>query len=177
MSVPKDYKKDFPKNTKILFSKYYEKIEKDSGLEVTFLMNCLLGLIVTVSEKHKEELKNIKISCFDENLPESFELSSSDESSELIHRNKGYYNRLYASRFIRKLRNGISHQHITPLPEIDEDDSEQKWEKIKIEDFYIKKNKNGDVINEIKNFEIILTIEQLKHLAIAISELVPENKG
>ena len=47
-------------------------IEKTSGLEVTFLMNCLSGLIAIVSEKHRDRIYGKNISDLSTNLPEKF---------------------------------------------------------------------------------------------------------
>jgi hypothetical protein len=57
MSSIKYYKIEFVERTLKLLERTFEDIKKEQGLEVTFLMNCLLGLIVTVAEN--EQSKNL----------------------------------------------------------------------------------------------------------------------
>jgi hypothetical protein len=62
-----NYPKDFVERTKKLVETHYECIKTTNELEVTFLINCLLGLIVAVAEngkatglvKDKDFLRNI----------------------------------------------------------------------------------------------------------------------
>jgi hypothetical protein len=63
----KNYKIDFVQRTLELLKTNYGRIQEDLHLEVTFLMNCLLGLIVTVTEN-----KESKNSFFSENIDDEF---------------------------------------------------------------------------------------------------------
>ena len=145
---------EFPVKTKELFEWYYEPIRDDTGLEVTFLINCLLGLVCSIYEKYegREELKYIKLDMFSDSLPDSF-LRLSDK--KLVTRTKDMYKKLEVGDFLKRIRDGIAHQHISVIL-----DSNGKWDKITIQDIYHKS----------VNFEITLTIEQLKKLALKISE-------
>ena len=157
---PTNYCKSFTKNTKTLLEEYFCQIKNDAELEVTFLMNCLLGLIVNVSEKKKNQ-KKVKISDFAQFLPETF-LLWSDTTNKLetvmISDSSKYSFKKY---FLKHLRNGISHSHIIAEP-----DSNDNWHKVIISDFYTIGKKKG-----LKNFEISLTIEQLYKLALKTAEL------
>jgi len=53
MSENINYKEEIVKRTKDLLETKFEGLKNDDR-EVTFLMNCLLGLIIAVSEKEKE---------------------------------------------------------------------------------------------------------------------------
>lgn len=162
---PENYIEDLPANTRRLLNETFKYIEENIGLEVTFLMNCLLGLVDVVSEKHKDKIKGKLVSDFSKHLPKNFKGQINEKVKEFIEINDSQFKEIQAEYFIKKLRNGICHQHIEAFPK------DGKWESVIIKDFDVgKKNKDS------QNFEITLTIEQLKNLAIAISELVPTRK-
>ena len=159
---PKNYSDEFSQDTRTLFERYYEQIKNDSGLEKIFLLNCLLGLVVIVFEKHKEVLDTIRLSYFSDFLPDSYKRL---ESGVLKVKKKQNYKATKSKDFVAKIRNGIAHQHI--IANLDENGN---WRTVTIKDFS-DRGKNKDK----PNFEITLTVEQLKGLAIAISELVPSS--
>lgn len=163
MSATENYPLDFVKRTKELLQQNFSDFES-KDLEVTFLLNCLLGLIVNVSENKKSNsIFNTKI---DKNflsiLPDKigFKIKDSNEY-ELIDTNeirikighKEDLNILYKYEFITKLRNGIAHQHIDAINE------DGKWVGVKL----------WNINNKLKDFEIIFTIEELKKLSLKIA--------
>jgi hypothetical protein len=135
------YPIDIVERTKELLQNTYEEIKKTSQLEVSFLINCLLGLVVMVAEskkgkglvKDKEFLRNIrKINIkYKESLAE-----------------KEY------QWFLKKMRNAIAHQNIDPINE------NGKWTGAKM----WNETKDG-----IRDFEISLTNTELKELALNIA--------
>lgn len=171
MSVPKDYNKDFPKNTRNLFEGQYSNIAKTSGLEVTFLMNCLLGLIVIIFEKYEDLIKDKNLAEFSDYLPETFEMSDSNKSQK-IPRVKSNYNSINLRDFLKRMRDGIAHQNITPLPKVDEDDTTTPWKSVEIKDIFFWREDKEKKENE--NFNIIIEVDNLKKLAIAISDIVAD---
>lgn len=66
MSEMGDFNKDFVKRTLELLENNYDKVE----YEVTFLLNCLCGLVTFPIELEKENEKNIEIDIFKENCVE-----------------------------------------------------------------------------------------------------------
>jgi hypothetical protein len=157
-----NYPKDFVKRTKNLIESHYEYIKTNSKLEVTFLINCLLGLIVVVAENNKE----INISQILNNIPKIGFLdkeASNTSTQELINRNeititikhKECLAKKGGQWFLTKLRNAIAHQNIEPINE------EGKWTGVKM----WNKTNGG-----IKDFEIELTNDELKELALNIAE-------
>ena len=161
---PKNYNEEFPKNTRKILETYYDSIKKDTGLEATFLLNCLLGLIVIVYEKNKDKLDNIKVSYFSDCLPDSYEYLN---GSSIKTRKKEQYKDAKAKSFVKRIRDGIAHQHITA-----NSDADENWISVTIKDFSNEGKNKGK-----ENFVITISIEQLKRLAIAISELVPVHEG
>lgn len=162
---PENYIDDLPANTRRLLNESFKYIEENIGLEVTFLMNCLLGLIDIVSEKHKDKMEGKSVSDFSKHLPKSFKGHIKENDKKIIEINDSRFKEIRTEYFIRKLRNGICHQHIEAFPK------GGKWEYVTIKDFDVGRKNKGS-----QNFEITLTIEQLKSLAIAISELAPTRK-
>lgn len=158
--TPENYENELPKNTRDLVKKCYDTglIEKTSGLEVTFLMNCLSGLIAIVSEKHRDRIYGKNISDLSTNLPEKF-FGTNPKGSCCREILSSEYSEISAVYFISKLRNGISHFYIQAQP------AHERWEYVIIQDYNVGQDTD-------KIFEIRLSIAQLRDLAIAISELV-----
>jgi hypothetical protein len=162
-----NYSIDIIKRTKeILENNYQEFEEKDR--EVTFLMNCLLGLIIAISENEKRKRRVIK-KTIDESfldiIPSKIGFINSKEvqqdftdtdltklflnvehKEELIGKDKLW--------FINKIRNGIAHQNIYGINE------DKLWVGVRLW------NEN----NGTKDFEIVFTIKELKRLAIKLAE-------
>jgi hypothetical protein len=172
MTASKDYPIDFIKRTQEILTDYYQDFQSKDR-EVTFLLNCLLGLIITIaeSEKRKERI-------FKGNIDDSFLLLIPDKIG-FIHSNKlameftkenltevmevtvmiGHKNDLKEKKkswFLNKIRNSIAHQNIEAINNEDE-----KWIGVRLW------NINYD---NKKDFEIIFTIEELKKFAIELSK-------
>ena len=85
MSAPVNYKIEFVKRTKEILEENFQFFqEKDR--EVTFLLNCLLGLIVTISENEKRK-NNVFRGAIDPDF-----LNLIPEKIGFIEKNKGWYN-------------------------------------------------------------------------------------
>ena len=167
MSSIKNYKIEFVERTKELLNDNFSDF-KDKDKEATFLLNCLLGLIVNVSENEKKSNLTFKGKIDDtflSNLPDKigFTIKSrikndlSESGTTEIKTKVGHKNELKDQTklwFVNKLRNGIAHQNIEGINEKD------KWIGLKLW------NTNNDLID----FEIVFTIEELKNLAIKIAD-------
>lgn len=156
---------EFVRRTKMLLESNYERITEDN-LEFTFLLNCLLGLIVFVSENNKNPI-NIIDNEFINYLPDAFgftsnpitdidltDLNSTQILFQIYHKNDLISQEKTKKWFISKLRNGIAHNNIEAI------NTEGKWTGLRLW------NSNW---NKVKDFEIIFTAEELKSLAIKIS--------
>lgn len=167
MSAIKNYKIDFVSRTKELLNDNFADF-KTKDKEVTFLLNCLLGLIVNVSENEKKSKLTFKGKIdadFISQLPDKVGFiikkqhseDLTDERVKKIEIKIGHKSDLKSQDkfwFINKLRNGIAHQNIEGINEGD------KWVGVRIWNTY----------NEERDFEIIFTIDQLKNLAIKIAD-------
>ena len=166
---PEFYIDDLPFNTRRLVEECSSYIEETMGLEVTFLINCLLGLVVIVSEKHKDKIGSKKLSIFSSCLPDKF-IGTRYNYSRIDTIEKKDYCHISASYFISKLRNGISHQNIDGNKNV----VNGNWESVTIKDFYVEDDEQHGIRKGDNNFQITIDIDQLKKLAIEISKLVPE---
>lgn len=168
MSAIGYYPIDFVKRTKDLVLKNFDKF-KDEDSEVTFLLNCLLGLIVSVSENEKKSNKTFKGKIDDDfllNLPDKigFIINNSNDN-EISNTNLFEINTKIGHKddlktrtklwFINILRNCIAHQNIQAI------NDDTKWVGLKLF------NTNN---SDVKDFEIIFTIQELKDLSIKIAE-------
>lgn len=167
MSEIKNYKVDFIKRTnEILTTEYKSLQEKDR--EVTFLLNCLLGLIITISENEQKKLRVFKGKIDNEflslipdkvgfiqrnKLDKNIDLTETSIVSENVS-HKGELIEQDKLWFINKIRNGIAHQHIEGVNE------DQKWIGVRL----------WNTNNSFKDFEIIFSIDELKTFAISLSE-------
>jgi len=164
MSSINNYKVEFVQRTKdLLETNFIAFKEKDK--EVTFLLNCLLGLILTVSESSK--FIGILKDDFIDFIPDKFgflvkgHTQNNDLANCLIKKieikvgHKAELKNCQKQWLVQKLRNGIAHQNIEAINE------NNVWKGVKIF------NVNND---KVKDFEIIFTIEQLKALAIKIAD-------
>jgi hypothetical protein len=167
VSEIKNYKIDFVERTREVFLNDFDYF-KSKGREVTFLLNFLLGLIVTVNEvKGKNKAKKGKIEDLSEYIPDKigflkkgFEKNhlkdSLINSIEIQIGHKDDISLQFDKQdFLLKIRNGIAHQHIEGISR------DGIWEKIRL--WNVKDSK-------IIDFEIIFTIEELKNLAIKIAD-------
>lgn len=113
MGAVNNYSTEFPRRTlKLLESFQAKKI--DYNLNVTFLMNCLLGMIVTAVE-NSERRQLITGNVDDEMLsflPDNVELKIGNQDLQVhpksILKTRGKLSTL------KKVRNSIAHQHVEP---------------------------------------------------------------
>ena len=166
MGAIEKYKIEIVKRTKEILQDYYPIfIEKDR--EVTFLMNCLLGLIIAITEAEKIDKKLLRGKIDEEfirNIPDKvgfiqlrrLDLDLADKDLTEINLNVGHKSDLLGQDkfwFITKLRNCIAHQNIYGINE----DSE--WIGVRL----------WNINNSKKDFEIIFTIDELKNYAIELA--------
>lgn len=168
MSEIKHYRIDIIKRTKEILEKNFQNFE-EKDREVTFLLNCLLGLIVAISEneKKKEKVFKGKIDVdFLDLIPDKIgfvERNQADDdltNTDLTELNVkvGHKNDLKTKSklwLINKIRNGVAHQNIEGINE------DKKWIGVRLW------NTNND---SKKDFEIVFNVEELKKFAIALSD-------
>ena len=165
------YPIEFIKRTNEILTEDYHHFEPKER-EVTFLMNCLLGLIVTVSENENRKLEVFKGEIDDHFLTlipkkigfietESLVGNSvdlTDISVTELNVPVGHWDDLKRKTkfwFLNKIRNGITHQHIEGV------NKEGKWVGVRL---WNEPNPKK------RDFEIIFTIKQLKNFAIKLSD-------
>ena len=167
MSEIKNYKIDIVKRTKEILTDNYFEFEQNER-EVTFLMNCLLGLIIAITEAEKENrilLRGNIDEDFIENLHEkigfiySFRIDEDLTNHDMtdINVKVGHKENLIGKDkfwLINKIRNCIAHQNIFGI------NKEKKWVGVRI----------WNVSNSKKDFEIVSTIDELKLFAIDLAE-------
>jgi hypothetical protein len=162
-----EYNINIVKRTKEILNDYYPVFEENDR-EATFLMNCLLGLIISITEIEKGERKLLRGSIDDEfikNIPEkigfliSRNLSENLANLDLIEINVhvGHKNDLIGKDklwFISKIRNSIAHQNIFAI------NKNGKWDGVKL----------WNLNNSQKDFEIVFSLEELKIFAIDLAK-------
>lgn len=149
MGAVNNYSTEFPKRTLKLLKSFQDK-KIDYKLNVTFLMNCLLGLIVTAVE-NSERRQLIQGNVDDEMLgflPDNIELKIGNQPLQ-VHPKTAVKNRGKLST-LKKIRNAIAHQHVEP------DNQNNNWVGVTLW--------NVNPQNEI-DFRIKLTTAQLNSLA------------
>lgn len=168
MTANKNYKLDFVERTIEILTEFYPRFEENDR-EVTFLLNCLLGLIITTTENEKRDreafrgnidesfLANIPAKIgFIENTRTHRDLTDIDltELSVSVHHKNGLLGK-DKMWFLMKLRNCIAHQNIDAV------NKDGKWIGIRLWNINYSK-KDFEVvfsINEIKNFALNLATE------------------
>jgi len=167
MGEIKEYKVDIIKRTLDMLKKNFEFLkERDS--EVTFLMNCLLGLIVAITENEKQTNELLK-GKIDDNfismIPKKvgFIEFPACEKDLTVLTNDDYFVEIrhweqlknkQKMWFLKKLRNSIAHQNIEGINE------NNRWIQVRF----------WNMIHSKKDFEIIFTIEEMKTFAIELAE-------
>lgn len=178
MAIIRDYPKEFVERTLELLENVYPNA-KSHELEVTFLLNCLLGLIIATYEKLddcKEGFFNKKL--MDEEIFEFVPLNIARIDMRQLHKDfKAEINgksligqhgdlislnhrievqkfklvkNITLREFIRNIRNGIAHQNLMATSQ------DHHWHGIRIWNH----DKNG-----IKDFEVEFEISQLMKFA------------
>lgn len=166
MSEIENYRIDFVARTKEILEQYFDKFEKDNR-EFTFLLNCLLGLIVTVTEYEKRR-NNIFRGRIDDSLleliPERIGFIKEYDAADItdvsltkLQVTIGHKNDLKEKDklwFFKKIRNSIAHQNIERINE------DRKWIGVRLW------NENSSK----KDFEIVFTVEEMKRLAVYLAD-------
>ncbi|MCH8032717.1 MAG: hypothetical protein IH950_03025 [Bacteroidetes bacterium] len=167
MGAIKEYRIDIVERTLEILKKFYPEFEENER-EVTFLMNCLLGLIIAISESENQNrnlLRGNITEDFIENIPDTIgfvhtinineDLTNQDltninvkvgHKSDLLGKDKFW--------LISKIRNCIGHQNIKGI------NKEGKWIGVRL----------WNIINSRKDFEIVFTIDEIKTFAIDLAE-------
>jgi hypothetical protein len=172
MVSTKNYPIDFVKRTREILQEKFRQFEQD-GREVTFLLNCLLGLIVTVSENAQNA--NPKLEVFKDNLDDDFlalvpdkigfvEQIQVDDNFDLTETSPTLLNAQVRHKadlkgknklwLLKKIRNAIAHQNIQAVNEAG------KWVGVRL------CNKPNA---KTKNFEVVFKIDELRKFAIELS--------
>jgi len=166
MTAISNYKIDIIPRTKEILEAYYPHFN-DNNREVTFLMNCLLGIIVAISENENSNRKNFGDLIDEEFLsyiPQKIGyINSKNIAADLTNMDlteigfnvQHKENLVSKSKYwlINKLRNGIAHQNI------EEVNNDLNWVGVRISNLHFGK----------KDFEIIFQIEELKQFSIYIA--------
>jgi len=168
-----NYRIDIIQRTKEILENFYQDFS-DRDREVTFLMNCLLGLIIAISENERVTRKILKGNIDEDFLsiiPEKIGfLNSRDVTEDLTNEdltqiqvnvqhkvslvNKDKY------WFVNKLRNGIAHQNINGINE------NGIWAGVRI----------WNLVNDKKDFEIVFQTEELKNFSISLANMYLEQE-
>jgi len=126
-------------------------------LNITLLLNCLLGLIVLPSEYYNRKSRTF----FDVELKDIPELTSHFTN---IHfnptkrkKNGWVADKKSLKNLIKKIRNGVSHQQIECIG------SKAKWNEITIRDYNIGNHHNLEL-------QVSWTPKQLKEFALYVAE-------
>ncbi len=113
MGAVHNYSTEFPKRTLQLLKSFQDK-KIDYNLNVTLLMNCLMGLIVTAVEN--SERKQLITGNVDDELlnlfPDKVELVLGNQPLS-VHPKVILKTRSKLS-ILKKIRNAIAHQHVEP---------------------------------------------------------------
>ncbi|MGA2782434.1 MAG: HEPN family nuclease [Smithella sp.] len=166
MGAIEKYKIEIVKRTKEILQDFYPTFIKEDR-EVTFLMNCLLGLIIAITEAEKIDKKLLRGKIDEEfirNIPDKvgfiqlkrIDLDLADKDLTEINLNVGHKSDLlgrYKLWFITRLRNCIAHQNIYGINE------DSKWICVRL----------WNINNSKKDFEIVFTIDELKNYAIELA--------
>ena len=160
-----NYRIDFVERTKEILQENYPEF-KDNNREVTFLLNCLLGLIITVSENEKKLNKVFKGNIdndFLKFIPEKIGFVEKTNNIDLTDKDLTIFELAVCHKtsliketklwFVNKIRNCIAHQNIEGMNE------NGKWIGVRL----------WNQKDSTKDFEIIFTVEEIKNLAIELA--------
>jgi hypothetical protein len=145
-----NYQREFGQRTVEVLENGYTRLQ-ELGREVTFLMNCLLGTIVVISEKEHDRTEAARNSFLVGVINQEFlDVLGIPAKRELINKDK--------LEFIANVRHGIAHQHIE-AKNADNEDNETTWSGVIIRNNY----RNN-------NFEIQFTVNELRDFAINLAK-------
>ena len=167
MTEIKGYKIDIVKRTKEILNDFYPTFDENDR-EGTFLMNCLLGLIIAITESEKKSPKlfrGIIDEQFIKHIPnrigfiqsKNIEDDLTNHDLTEIDLNVSHRNDLIGKDklwLISKLRNCIAHQNIKGINE------NEKWVGVRL----------WNMNNNQKDFEIIFKISELKMFSVELAE-------
>ena len=171
MGAIENYKIEIVQRTKEILENYYPDFQSKDR-EVTFLMNCLLGLIVAISENEKRDRKILKGSLdsgFLILIPDKVGFIESrnvteditDKDLTQLNVNVSHKKELASKEkfwFVNKLRNGIAHQNIQGVNE------NGSWVGVRV----------WNMEGYKKDFEIVFNVNELKTFAIKLAEMYLE---
>jgi hypothetical protein len=166
MSEIKNYKIDIVKRTNEILVDFYP-IFKEDDREVTFLMNCLLGIIIAITENEKDSRNYLRGNIDDDFIkfiPENIgfiiakNINEDLTNFDLIEINVKVGHKLNLigrDKFwlLSKIRNCIAHQNIFGINE------NGQWIGVRL----------WNMNNSKKDFEIVFTIDELKSYAIELA--------
>ncbi|MDX9694537.1 MAG: HEPN family nuclease [Bacteroidales bacterium] len=167
------YKIDIIKRTFEILNDHYPHF-KDKDREVTFLMNCLLGLIVAIFENEKMKRTILKGNIDEQFLSlipnkigflNSRDISENLTSQDLTQISLNVHHKDNLSKkdkywFVNKIRNSIAHQNIEGINE------NGIWVGVRMWNSY----------NNKKDFEIVFQVDELKKFASELASLFIENE-
>jgi hypothetical protein len=159
MSEIENYRIDIVKRTNEILVDYYP-VFQENDREVTFLMNCLLGIIIAITETEKDSRNYLRGNIDDDFIkfiPEKIGFILSKNIKEdlttcdltEININVGHkLNLIGRDKFwlLTRIRNCIAHQNIFGINE------NKKWIGVRL----------WNMNNSKKDFEIVFTIDELK---------------
>jgi hypothetical protein len=159
---------DFIKRTKEILDQEYDYFKENKDREVTFLLNCLLGTIVAVTESKDKNLESKIDDEFLKLLPDEIGFiktknqglynisNTSTNSIEFIVCHKDNLKEKRKSWLLKKIRNGIAHLNIKWENEMGECKVIRLW---------------NEPVPNIKDFEIVFTIQKLRNFAVELSKM------
>ncbi len=177
----KNYPVEFVERTVELINKLSSEAKKEN-LDVTFLMNCMLGLIVATNEnikKYNYNEFNRKLSSCGEDATVSKNIVNIKYKIYCKQHNKMIDKTLFLiladdgeiavdvkisdcqqtkdmtlRELLSKIRNGVSHQNIEPI------NADKEWKGVRI----------WNINRELKDFEVKFEVSELKCFSIFIAE-------
>lgn len=173
MGAIENYPIDIIKRTKeILEDSKLHAVLKKEDREVAFLLNCLLGLIVAISENEKRKSEVFKGNIDDDFLkliPQKVGFIKKDNNKYDLTKEKqinlyighrGDLKQKTKQWFINKIRNSIAHQNIDGVS------VKGEWTGVCLSNIYSSR----------KDFEIIFSVEELRNFALKLSTIYLEEK-
>ncbi|GJQ61154.1 MAG: hypothetical protein SCALA702_02070 [Melioribacteraceae bacterium] len=174
MTAIENYDIDIIERTKEILEANFELFSRNDR-EFTFLVNCLLGIVVAATENEKRKAKIFKGKIDNEFMniiPERVRFIKSKRKNFSINENNSRaekqqigdkYEIAVKSKIwlLTKLRNCIAHQHIAPINE------DGNWVGVKL----------WNVDRKYRDFEIVFTQVELKGFCIYIANYYLNNRN
>ena len=165
----------FVRRTKEILERKYDYFKEEEDREVTFLLNCLLGTIVAVSENEKKTKKKLSASVIDgeflDLIPDKIGFLKNVKGKYGVKRkydltnpethhfdfevgHKADLKGKEKSWLLNKIRNGIAHLNMEWENELGKCKDIRLW---------------NEPRRDIRDFEIVFAVDELKKLAIELS--------